>query len=31
MPAVLEADGVEASYGWIRVLHGVGFAGSAGW
>ena len=26
MPAVLEADGVEASYGWIRVLHGVGFA-----
>jgi branched-chain amino acid transport system ATP-binding protein len=26
MPAVLEAEGVEASYGWIRVLHGVGFA-----
>ena len=26
MPALLEADGVEASYGWIRVLHGVGFA-----
>ena len=26
MPPLLEADGVEASYGWIRVLHGVGFA-----
>ena len=26
MPVVLEAEGVEASYGWIRVLHGVGFA-----
>ena len=26
MPAILEAESVEASYGWIRVLHGVGFA-----
>ena len=26
MPALLEAEGVEASYGWIRVLHGVAFA-----
>ena len=26
MPALLEADGIEASYGWIRVLHGVSFA-----
>jgi branched-chain amino acid transport system ATP-binding protein len=26
MPALLEAEQVEASYGWIRVLHGVSFA-----
>ena len=26
MPPLLEADGLEASYGWIRVLHGVKFA-----
>jgi branched-chain amino acid transport system ATP-binding protein len=26
MAALLEAEGVEASYGWIRVLHGVAFA-----
>jgi branched-chain amino acid transport system ATP-binding protein len=26
MPALLEAEAVEASYGWIRVLHGVAFA-----
>jgi len=25
MPALLEAEQVEASYGWIRVLHGVSF------
>jgi branched-chain amino acid transport system ATP-binding protein len=26
MAALLEAESVEASYGWIRVLHGVSFA-----
>ena len=26
MAALLEAEAVEASYGWIRVLHGVAFA-----
>jgi branched-chain amino acid transport system ATP-binding protein len=26
MPAILEAAKIEASYGWIRVLHGIDFA-----
>ncbi len=30
MPALLEADKVEAQYGWIKVLHGVRFAVEAG-
>jgi branched-chain amino acid transport system ATP-binding protein len=30
MPALLEADKVEAHYGWIKVLHGVRFEVEAG-
>jgi branched-chain amino acid transport system ATP-binding protein len=30
MPALLEAERVEARYGWTKVLHGVGFAVEAG-
>ena len=30
MPALLEAEGLEASYGWTKVLHGVDFSVPAG-
>jgi len=30
MPALLEAEGLEAQYGWTKVLHGIGFAVEAG-
>src|SRR5438477_10820412 len=30
MPALLEAEGLEAQYGWTKVLHGLGFAVQAG-
>ena len=30
MPAVLEAQNLEAQYGWTKVLHGVAFAVEAG-
>jgi branched-chain amino acid transport system ATP-binding protein len=30
MPPLLEVRGVEAHYGWTKVLHGVGFAVEAG-
>jgi branched-chain amino acid transport system ATP-binding protein len=30
MPALLEAERLEAEYGWTKVLHGVGFAVEAG-
>jgi branched-chain amino acid transport system ATP-binding protein len=30
MPALLEAEGLEAQYGWTRVLHGLRFAVEAG-
>jgi branched-chain amino acid transport system ATP-binding protein len=30
MPALLEADNVEAQYGWSKVLHGLRFAVEAG-
>jgi branched-chain amino acid transport system ATP-binding protein len=30
MPAVLEAQNLEAQYGWTKVLHGLGFAVEAG-
>src|SRR3989442_4038002 len=30
MPALLEAEDLEASYGWTKVLHGLRFAVEAG-
>jgi branched-chain amino acid transport system ATP-binding protein len=30
MPALLEAERLEASYGWTKVLHGIDFAVAAG-
>ncbi len=30
MPALLEAQNLEAQYGWTKVLHGLGFAVEAG-
>jgi branched-chain amino acid transport system ATP-binding protein len=30
MPALLEAENLEAQYGWTKVLHGLGFAVEAG-
>src|SRR5262245_58359609 len=30
MPALLEAQGLEAQYGWTKVLHGLDFAVEAG-
>jgi branched-chain amino acid transport system ATP-binding protein len=30
MPALLEAEGLEAQYRWTKVLHGIGFAVEAG-
>jgi len=30
MPPILEAENLEAQYGWIRILHGLGFAVEAG-
>ena len=30
MPALLEAERLEAQYGWTKVLHGLGFAVEAG-
>ena len=30
MPALLEAENLEAQYGWTKVLHGLSFAVEAG-
>ena len=30
MPALLEAENLEAQYGWTKVLHGLRFAVEAG-
>ena len=30
MPALLEAENLEAQYGWTKVLHGLGFAVETG-
>ena len=30
MPALLEAQGLEAQYGWTKVLHGLSFQVEAG-